>query len=263
MRISLRNGKKDKSTEITDTDTEDVDDRFKIHKVFPNIYTQSDSIFEKVDDTFDNDNKVVNSGGEIENETSEDDDIVAERRTADYENDIKDLDYENEVKDKDDIGANDIMKHLEETNETISTLKPKSRRRKKKKRRPFDGREALSTSDNSSSSDEIITNDGQPEEINEVKTEQKKKRRRRKRPKGLKRKKNYLQTPSSKQEHLKNEVPKLFKSQVSKSPYPKVPVRSFTKGLLKKHPKIHLSKPPPRPLPLLPKIQLHGRPIKL
>ena len=201
-----------------------IENEFKFLQQFPNIYSQSDSVFEVITN---GDNTLVDNNIDIENlqqmndvvteNFSNEKDIVSERRV-----DNQDIDNDNstEVEDED-----------ENSKETTINVSPKSkkRRRRKRRKRPVDREDwtlpnSTDTSDASNSNGDMESNEiikYNQEQLN--KTKRKKKKRRKGQRKGAR---------------------KQFAPLVVSDPGPKSK-------------KVHLSRP------LMPKIQLRGRPVNL
>ena len=228
---------------ITKDETEDS--KFKFHKEFPNIYSQSDSVFDILKEVGDDikltpqdmikeqDRMRINLDGM----NVEDNEIKSSERRTDEDNE--------EERNQDSKPETNSVN--QDDNQEV---KQKQRRRRKRRKRPFDGREnweklnraifgeetnelSVPTEDeeNISKVQEHLENQPRTEEPNIGP----KKKRRRKRRKGGKRKKGL--TKASKltktiQNHPKEAILKM------------------------KPPAIHMSRP-------MPKIQIRGRPLNL
>lgn len=215
---------------IIDDEIEDY--KFKFHKEFPNIYSQSDSVFDigKEVGQYTNYDKIsikiedqnVEEVSDYENEISErrSDEQMSEEVTEIEENQEPDA-KSNSVSPED----NEVVKH-------------KQRKRRKRRKRPFDGREnweklnkAIFGDGNISrpeAKEAEIESKLQENVLNQKKSEEKnlldKKKRRRKRKKGGKRKPDWNKAIKSKQTfHIKRERSKL--KPLAARPMPKIQLR--------------------------------------
>ena len=205
-----------------------IENEFKFLQQFPNIYSQSDSVFEVItngDNTYvDNSMDNLQQMNDVVTENfSNEVKIVSERRV---DNPIvaSDQDIHND-------NSTEVEDEDENSKETITTVSPKSkkRRRRKRRKRPVDREDwtlpnSTDTSDASNSKGDMESNEiikYNQEQLN--KTKRKKKKRRKGQRKGAR---------------------KQFAPLVVSDPGPKSK-------------KVHLSRP------LMPKIQLRGRPVNL
>lgn len=196
-------------------DDERNDEEFSFHKEFPNIYSQSDSIFDIVQE---NEQMTMDAKHEPSKlkvqekdfvDISGSDEIVSDRRVDE-----------------------DIETNLEndKINETPK-LKQKKRKRRKRKKRPFDGREnwdklnkaIFGEESNEKALTELLQKNPKMTEI-----EGKKKRRRKKRKGSVKKsglKKVTKQPPNSKPLKSKTIVKNFSKIHLAKKPMPKIQLR--------------------------------------
>ena len=196
-------------------DDEKNDEEFSFHKEFPNIYSQSDSIFDIVQE---NEQMTMDAKHEPSKlkvqekdfvDISGSDEIVSDRRVDE-----------------------DIETNLEndKINETPK-LKQKKRKRRKRKKRPFDGREnwdklnkaIFGEESNEKALTELLQKNPKMTEI-----EGKKKRRRKKRKGSVKKsglKKVTKQPPNSKPLKSKTIVKNFSKIHLAKKPMPKIQLR--------------------------------------
>ena len=228
-RVDLVSGA-DRNNEGGDVIDDGIESEFKFLQQFPNIYSQSDSVFEVIrnrDNTLGDNNmdNLQQMNDVVTNNSSKEIEIVSERRVdnplvASHSDQDIDNDNSTEVDDEDE--------NAKETSKNVST-KSKKRKRKKRRKRPVD-REDWTMPDSTDTAD--ISNSSGDIEFNEIikynqeqlnKTKRKKKKRR----KGQ-----------------RKDVRKQFAPLIVSDPSPKPK-------------KVHLSRP------LMPKIQLRGRPVNL
>ena len=235
-------------------DHEIEDNEFKFHKEFPNIYSQSDSVFDigrnvpqniRFTNTYKDkmkiridEQEVISKAIDEQNveEVSNFDNTISERRSD------EDLLEENKELEKDkESGPQTNFVEPDESAEI------KKRKRRKRRRRPFDGREnweklneaIFGEVNNTSLTTKTAENTSKVQENTENQTKSdigQKKKRRRKRKKGGKRKQDVKKTKNPKPTfHL---------------------IRGKSTMNFKKPSTIHLARP-------MPKIQLRGRPLNL
>ena len=222
----------DRNNEGGDVIDDGIESEFKFLQQFPNIYSQSDSVFEVIrnrDNTLGDNNmdNLQQMNDVVTNNSSKEIEIVSERRVdnplvASHSDQDIDNDNSTEVDDEDE--------NAKETSKNVSTKsKKRKRKRKKRRKRPVD-REDWTMPDSTDTAD--ISNSSGDIEFNEIikynqeqlnKTKRKKKKRR----KGQ-----------------RKDVRKQFAPLIVSDPSPKPK-------------KVHLSRP------LMPKIQLRGRPVNL
>ena len=236
-------------------DDETENNKFKFHKEFPNIYSQSDSVFEignEVEQNIKLNNKQDKMNIQIEEQDVADvsniDNKSSERRSdeASLEEEVNELAENKEPRSQSNLlGPHDIQ-----------DMKQKQKRRRKRRKRPFDGREnweklnkaIFGDANNLSppSKEAQITSKDQ-ENVDEPKKSKEtdiggKRKRRRKRKKGVKRKPQDRKRAAIQPKQSLNL--KQGKSKIN-----------FLKS-----PTIHLTRPVHGPMP---KIQLRGRPLNL